>query len=65
VTTIGTEPDPAGRSSLYGQFNDLLLDQSFAMVIAPLPSHLLAAANVQGIRFTRHESLDFSSTSLA
>jgi len=65
VTTIGTEPDAAKRSTLYGQLNDLLLDQSFAMVVAPLPSHLLAGPNVQGIRFTRHESLDFSSTWLS
>jgi peptide/nickel transport system substrate-binding protein len=65
VSSIGTEPDPSKRRALYGQLNDLLLDQSFAMVVAPLPSHLLARANVQGIRFTRHESLDFSATWLA
>jgi peptide/nickel transport system substrate-binding protein len=65
VTTIGTEPDASKRNALYGQLNDLLLDQSFAMGVAPLPSRLLARPNVQGIRFTRHESLDFSATSLA
>jgi hypothetical protein len=53
------------NAALYGQLNDLLLDQSFAMVVAPLPSRLLARANVQGIRFFHHEALDFSSTWLA
>jgi peptide/nickel transport system substrate-binding protein len=65
VTSIGTEPDASKRSAFYGQLNDLLLDQSFAMVIAPFPSHLLARQNVQGIRFTRHESLDFSGAWMA
>ena len=65
VTTIGTEPDAAKRSALYGQLNDFLLDQSFAMVLAPTPSRMLARANVQGIRFHHHEAVDFSSTWLA
>ncbi|HLZ26817.1 MAG TPA: ABC transporter substrate-binding protein [Chloroflexota bacterium] len=65
VTTIGTEPDAAKRSALYGQLNDFLLDQSFAMVLAPAPSRMLTRANVQGVRFHHHEAVDFSATWLA
>jgi peptide/nickel transport system substrate-binding protein len=65
VTTIGTEPDAAKRSALYGQLNDFLLDQSFAMVVSPAPPRLLARANVQGLRFLQHEALDFTSAWLA
>ena len=65
VTSIGTEPDAAKRATLYSQLNDFLLDQSFAMVVAPNPSRLLARTNVQGIHFFHHEALDFSSTSLS
>jgi peptide/nickel transport system substrate-binding protein len=65
VTTIGTEPDAAKRTALYGQLNDFLLDQSFAMVISPNPPRLLARANVQGLRYAQHEALDFTSTWLA
>ncbi|MCA1644656.1 MAG: ABC transporter substrate-binding protein [Chloroflexi bacterium] len=65
VATIGTEPDTAKRTALYGQLNDYLLDQSFAMVLSPSPSRMLARANVQGIRFHHHEAVDFSSTWLA
>jgi hypothetical protein len=35
------------------------------MVVASFPSRLLARPNLQGIRFTRCDSLDFSATSLA
>ena len=65
VTSIGTEPYGGKRSALYGQLNDFLLDQSFAMVVSPQPSRLLARANVQGIRFFRHEAVDYSATWLA
>jgi ABC-type oligopeptide transport system substrate-binding subunit len=65
VTTNGTEPDGARRSVLYAQLNDYLLDQSFAMVLSPLPVRTLARANVQGVRFHHHEAVDFSSTWLA
>jgi peptide/nickel transport system substrate-binding protein len=65
VTAIGTEPDPARRGTLYGQLNDFLLDQSFAMVISPNPPRLLARANVQGVRFNAHEGLDFTAAWLA
>ncbi|MBV9581643.1 MAG: hypothetical protein JO057_23950, partial [Chloroflexi bacterium] len=65
VTSIGSEPDATKRATLYGQLNDFLLDQSFVMVVSPAPSHILARANVQGIRFFHHEALDFTSTSLS
>jgi len=65
VTTIGTEPDAAKRGALYGQLNDFLLDQSFAMVISPNPPRLLARTNVQGLRHLAHEALDFTSAWLA
>ena len=65
VTTIGTEPDASKRTALYGQLNDFLLDQSFAMVIAPQPPRLLARTNVQDLRFLGHEALDFTNAWLA
>ena len=65
VTTIGTAPEAAKRAAPYGQLNDFLLDQSFAMVLSPAPSRRLARANVPGVRVHHHKAVDFSSTWLA
>jgi peptide/nickel transport system substrate-binding protein len=65
VTSIAAETDAARRKQLMSQLNDFLLDQSFVMVIVPNPAKVVVRANVNGVGFTGHESLDLTSAWLA
>jgi ABC-type transport system substrate-binding protein len=50
VNQLSTEPDDAKRAQLYAQMNDLLLDESFLMPLAPQRSPMVMKANVHGPR---------------
>lgn len=65
VTDIAAETDTARRKQLMSQLNDYLLDQSFVMVIVPNPAKVVVRANVKGVGYTGHESLDLTSAWLA
>lgn len=57
VQQAANETDPTARKNLYGQLNDYLLDQSFAMIFASAPPMVAARGNVQGLHFSAHETL--------
>jgi peptide/nickel transport system substrate-binding protein len=48
---VATEPDPAKRKVMYGQINDYLLDQSFAMAITAYPDIDLMRPNVMDLKY--------------
>ncbi|MBV9579031.1 MAG: ABC transporter substrate-binding protein [Chloroflexi bacterium] len=51
----------AGQLKLQlSQLNDYLLDQSFVMVLCASPSLMLTNTNVHGLRFTRHQGVDWT-----
>jgi peptide/nickel transport system substrate-binding protein len=52
VTSVSSEPDATRRKALYAQLNDLLLDESFLLVLASQAPVLATRANVQGIEPT-------------
>jgi peptide/nickel transport system substrate-binding protein len=56
VTSAQVEPDAAKRKQLYSQINDFLLDQCFVNVLAPNAPTVVTRANVNGLRWTIHES---------
>src|SRR5579872_751638 len=49
IAQASSEPDAAKRKALYSHLNDILLDESFIMVLAGAPPTLVAHANVTGI----------------
>jgi peptide/nickel transport system substrate-binding protein len=62
IDAASVEPDLSKRKQLYGQLNDLLLDESFVMFIAPQPPTLLARAQVQGVEHTLHQGFWYANT---
>jgi len=65
VTAANVEPDAAKRKQLYSQINDLVLDESFVMVLAPGAPSVAARANVNGVRWSMHESRVYADIWLA
>jgi peptide/nickel transport system substrate-binding protein len=57
VQQAANETDAAARKVLYGQLNDYLQDQSFAMIVASSPPMVAARENVHGLHFSAHETL--------
>ena len=51
VASASTEPDPAKRKQIYSQLNDLVLDESFVMTTASIPTTIAASTKVHGFRF--------------
>ena len=58
------ETDPAKQKTLYGQLNDVLLDQCFLMPIMSAIPSALTSSKVQGIRYFRNEGIDMRAASL-
>lgn len=54
VTASASEPDPAKRKQLYQQINDILLDESFLIILSKTPSRLITRATVHGLVQTLH-----------
>ena len=59
------EPDAAKRRQLYSQINDLVLDESFVMVLAPGAPSVATRANINGVRWSMHESRVYAEMWLA
>ena len=49
VTGAATEPDPSKRQQLYSQLNDLILDESFVILPAPLLQLFVGRTKVNGL----------------
>jgi peptide/nickel transport system substrate-binding protein len=65
IAQASAEPDPGKRKSLYSQLNDILLDESFIMVLAGAPPTLVAHSNVTGIAPSAHDGFYYDNTSIA
>jgi peptide/nickel transport system substrate-binding protein len=57
INSSASEVDPAKQMSLYSQLNDLFLDESFVMTMAPVLPVQVARSNVHGMVFSRHEDI--------
>jgi peptide/nickel transport system substrate-binding protein len=55
IAGASSEPDAAKRKALYAQLNDILLDESFIMVLAGSPPTLVMRPNVHGIEASAHD----------
>lgn len=65
VTAANVEPDAAKRKQLYSQINDLILDEAFVMVLAPGAPSVVTRSNVNGVRWSMHESRVYADMWLA
>ncbi|MBV9580800.1 MAG: ABC transporter substrate-binding protein, partial [Chloroflexi bacterium] len=63
VNAIAVETDPAKQKTLYGQLNDVLLDQCFLMPIMSAIPAVLTSAKVQGIAYFHNEGIDMRAAS--
>jgi peptide/nickel transport system substrate-binding protein len=65
INTASTEPDRARRKQLYTQLNDLILDESFVLPVAPTPEvSAFLAKSVQGMKYGQHGSIEWVNVSL-
>ena len=64
IAQASAEPDAAKRKLLYSQLNDILLDESFIMVLAGAPPTLVAHSNVTGIAPSAHDGFYYDQTSI-
>ena len=55
--SAAVEPDTAKRKQIYAQLSDLLLDESFAMPIAPASTRTTTKVAVHGLTASQHNSL--------
>jgi peptide/nickel transport system substrate-binding protein len=61
INTAATEPDLAKRRDLYGQIEDILLDESASMTVSLYPQTALASARVHGLSYDFRPSLTYAS----
>ena len=57
VSQVVSETDPARQQQLYAQLTDYYLDQSFVQQLVPNPEHVVAQANVHGLRYDMRPGL--------
>jgi peptide/nickel transport system substrate-binding protein len=62
IAAASAEPDLEKRKALYTQLNDILLDESFIMVLAGAPPTLIARSNVNGIEPSAHDGFYYHNT---
>ena len=62
INGAATEVDPNKQKATYSRLNDLFLDESFVMTIAPVLPVQLARAGVHGLAYSRHEDLVHTDT---
>ncbi len=60
VNQAATEPDAAKRKQVYGQLNDLMVDEAFCLAMASGAPRMLARSNVHDIGYTLHEGFTWS-----
>jgi len=54
VNVSAAEPDASKRRALYQQINDLMLDESFLIILSKTPSRLVTTAAVRDLQPTLH-----------
>ncbi len=57
VNAANIEPDLNKRKVLYSQINDILLDESFLMIVTTNPQVVVARGGVNGVYFDFHDGL--------
>jgi peptide/nickel transport system substrate-binding protein len=57
IEAASVEPDLAKRKTLYSQINDVLLDESFLMIVTTNPPVVAARSGVNGVSFDFHEGI--------
>jgi peptide/nickel transport system substrate-binding protein len=62
IGTAQMEPDPQKRKQLYGQLNDIILDQAFSDTLVSSPPRILFRTNVHDIGYTLHEAFAYTDT---
>jgi hypothetical protein len=60
VIAAGTETDQARQKQIYSQLNDLILDESFAPIVASSPAIMMTSAKVHGLVPTYHASFSLT-----
>jgi peptide/nickel transport system substrate-binding protein len=63
VSAASSEPDAAKRKQIYADLNDILIDESFIMALAPFPARLVASTKVHDIQSadaTRVDNFSFT-----
>ena len=65
IDQAGSEPDAAKRRQLYAALNDLLLDESFSMILTEFRPRLLTRSSVNDVGYTLHEAFSYTNTWLS
>jgi peptide/nickel transport system substrate-binding protein len=65
INTAATEPDAVKRRDLYGQIEDIILDESASMTVSLYPQTALASARVHDLSYDFRPSLTFASAWLS
>lgn len=65
VNTASVEPDPSKRLQLYGQLNDLLLDESFVIIPSHLTQLVVTTSNMRGLQWRLGQSVRYEETWIA
>ena len=60
IASVATEPDAAKRKNLYGQIEDIILDESASMTVSLYPQTGLASAKVRGLNYDSRPGLSFA-----
>ena len=60
ISSAATEPDLAKRRDLYGQIEDIILDESASMTVSLYPQTALASARVHGLSYDFRPSLTYA-----
>jgi peptide/nickel transport system substrate-binding protein len=62
IDQAGSEPDLAKRKQIYSRLNDLLLDESFSMIMTEFRPRVLTRSAVHDVGYTLHEAFSYTST---
>jgi peptide/nickel transport system substrate-binding protein len=65
INQAGSEPDAAKRKQLYVALNDVLLDESFSMILVEFRPQLLTRSTVNDVGYTLHEAFSYTNTWLS
>jgi peptide/nickel transport system substrate-binding protein len=65
IATAATEPDATKRKNLYGQIEDIILDESAAMTVSLYPQTGLATSKVRGLSYDSRPGLSYAPVWLA
>ena len=60
VNAVSTEPDAAKRKTLLSSLNDVILDESFSIAVAPAKHVTALRSKVNGFRWHAIESVDYT-----